>query len=215
MQWVQDPVQGNVDNLNNVRHEASRHFRKKKKYLKAKIEELENNIKINNIRDLYRGISNFKKGYQPRTNILKDEKVDLVADSHSILAGWRNHFFQLFNIHGVNVWQTEIHTAEPLMPEPSTFVETELAIEELKNHISPGIDQIPAELIKAQGRTICYKIHKLIIDICNKEELPEEWKQSIIVHIYRKGDKVDCSNYWAISLLPSTYKILSNILLSC
>ena len=65
-----------------------------------------------------------------RAKGLKDEKVDLVADSHSILAGWRNHFFQLFNIH---VWQTEIHTAEPLVPEPSTFVETEFAIEKLKN----------------------------------------------------------------------------------
>jgi len=51
MQWVQDPSQINIDNLNNVRHEASRHFRNKKKaYLKAKIVELENNIKIKNIR---------------------------------------------------------------------------------------------------------------------------------------------------------------------
>jgi len=41
MQWVQDPSQRNVDNLNTVRAEASRHFRNKKKaYLKAKIEEL-------------------------------------------------------------------------------------------------------------------------------------------------------------------------------
>jgi len=70
MQWVQDPSQSNVDNLNNVpvRQEASRHFRnKKKKYPKAEIEELETNSKIKNIRDLYRGRSDFKKGYQPRT----------------------------------------------------------------------------------------------------------------------------------------------------
>ena len=40
--------------------------------------------KTKNIRDLYRGISDFKKGYQPRTNIVKDEKVDLVTDSHRI-----------------------------------------------------------------------------------------------------------------------------------
>ena len=61
--------------LNNVRHDASRHFRNKKKaYLKAKIEELETNSKINNVRDLYRGINDFKKGYQPRTVIVKDEK---------------------------------------------------------------------------------------------------------------------------------------------
>jgi len=52
-----------------------------------------------------------------------------------------------------------------------------------KNHKSPGIDKIPAELIKAGGRTICCAIHKLIISIWNKEELPEEWKETIIVPI--------------------------------
>ena len=69
-------------------------------------------------------------------------------------------------------------------------------------------------MIKAGGRTICCAVHKLIISIWNKEELPEEWKESIIVPIYKKGDKTDCNNYRGISLLPTTYKILSNILLS-
>jgi hypothetical protein len=69
---------------------------------------------------LYRGIINLKEGYQPGTNIVKDEKGNLVAYSHSILARWRNHFSQLLNIHGVR--QTELHTAEPLVPEPSAFV---------------------------------------------------------------------------------------------
>ena len=96
LQWVQDPSQRNVDKLNNVRREASRHFRNKKKaYLKAKIEDLETNSKIKNIRDLYRGISYFKKGYQPRTNIVKDETGDLVTGSYSILARWRDCFSQL------------------------------------------------------------------------------------------------------------------------
>ena len=68
-------------------------------------------------------------------------------------------------VHGVNdVRQTEIHTAEPLVPETSAF-EFELVIENLKSHKSPGIDQIPAELIKAMGRTILYDTHKLIISI--------------------------------------------------
>jgi hypothetical protein len=47
-----------------------------------------------------------------------------------------------------------------------------------------------------------------------QEELPEQWKQFIIVPIYKKGDKTDCRNYRGISLLSTTYKILSNILLS-
>jgi len=215
MQWIHDLSQSNVDNLNSVRRDGSRHFRNKKKaYLKAKIEEFETNSKIKNIRDLCRGINDFKKGYQPRTNILKDDKGALVADSHSILARWRNYFSQILNAHGVNDGrQTEIQTVEPLVPEPSAS-EFELAIEKLKRHKSPGTDQIPAELIKAGGKTIGCEIHKLIISIWNKEELPEEWKESIMVPIYKKGDKTDCSNYRSISLLPTTYNILSNIMLS-
>jgi hypothetical protein len=61
MQWIQDPSQSNIDNMNNVRRDASRHFRNKKKaYLKAGIEELETNSKINNIRDFYMGINEFE-----------------------------------------------------------------------------------------------------------------------------------------------------------
>jgi len=162
---------------------------------------------------LYRGINDFKKGYQPRCNIVQDEKGDLVADFYSIVARWRNYFSQLFNVHGVkDVGQAEIHTAEPLVPDPSAS-EFELAIDKLKSQKSPGIDQIPAELIKARGRTICLEIRKLITSIWKKEQLPEEWKQSIIVPIHKKGDKIDCNNYRGISLLPTTYKILSNILL--
>jgi hypothetical protein len=52
----------------------------------------------------------------------------------------------------------EIETAEPLVTEPSAF-EVELAIEKLKGHILPGIDQIPADLIKAGGSTICGEIY--------------------------------------------------------
>ena len=63
MQWIQDPSQSNVAVLNNVRREVSRHFRNKMKaYLRVKIEELETNSKIQNIRDLYSGINDFKKG---------------------------------------------------------------------------------------------------------------------------------------------------------
>jgi len=215
IQWVQDPSQSIVDNMNKVRREVSRHFRNKKKaYLRATIEELETNNKIQNIRDLYRGISDFKKGYQPRSNIVKDEKGYLVADSHGIVVRWRKYFSQLFNVHGVkDVGQAEIHTTEPVVPEPSAS-EFELAIVKLKSHKSPGIDEIPAELIKAGGRTIYLEIHKLIISIWMKEKLPEEWKESIIVLIHKKRDKTDCNNYRGISLLPTTYKILSSILLS-
>jgi hypothetical protein len=64
----------------------------------------------------------FKKGYQPRTNLMKENNCYLLAYSHSILKRWKDYFCQLLNIHGVNdIRQTEIHSAEPLVPEPGTF----------------------------------------------------------------------------------------------
>jgi hypothetical protein len=81
---------------------------------------------------------------------------------------------------------------------------------------SPGADQIPAELIQVVGgvKTLHSEIHKLFKLIWNKEKLHHQWKESIILPVHKKGDKTDCSNYRVMSLLPTAYKILSNILLS-
>ena len=124
----------------------------------------------------------------------------MVTDSLIILARWRNHFSQLLDGLGVSaVRYTEIHTAEALVPEPSDCG-VEVAIENLKRDISPGIDQNRAELIKIGHRAIRYEIHKLIISIWNEDELPEEWKESVIVPTFKKGDKTNCNNCRGISL---------------
>ena len=81
--------------------------------------------------DLYRGINDFKKSYQTRSNVVKDEKGNLVADCYSILARWRNYFSQLLNVrvNGINdVRQTETHSSEQLVSEPNAF-ENEMVIE--------------------------------------------------------------------------------------
>jgi hypothetical protein len=110
----------NGNNLNNVRREASRHFRnKKREYLKDKINELATNSKNKNIRDVYRRINGFQRGYQPKSNLVKDENGDLLADSYNILNRWKNNFSQLLNVHNVSdVRQIEVHTAEPLVLVP-------------------------------------------------------------------------------------------------
>jgi hypothetical protein len=107
----------------------------------------------------------------------------LVADPNSIVARWWNYFSQLLNVHGVS----DVRHIQ------SSAFEIKLATKKLKHHKSPCIDQITAGIIKAGGRTIHNKIHKLIISVWNKKELPEEWKVSIIVPIHKKGDKTDCN----------------------
>jgi hypothetical protein len=122
---------------------------------------------------LYRGINEFKKGYQPRINIIKDENGNLLADTQSVLNRWKNFFNQVLYIPGVHgVRQMDIHTAESLMPEHS-LIEVEIAIGKLKSYKSPGTDQILAELIKAGGEILFFEIHKLTCSVWNKEELPQ------------------------------------------
>jgi len=90
------------------------------------------------------------------------------------------------NVHGINdVRQTEIYTAEPLVPEPNSF-KIEIAIEMLKRCESLDIDQIPTELIQAEGNThiLRSEIHRLVNSIWNKEYLPQQWKEYLILPIY-------------------------------
>ncbi|KAJ4441048.1 hypothetical protein ANN_10898 [Periplaneta americana] len=80
LKFLQDPVEKNRDNYFNERWEASRTLSNKKRdYLKEKLDEVETNSKNKNIRDLYKGIKEFKN--------------DLLADSHSILNRWKNYLY--------------------------------------------------------------------------------------------------------------------------
>jgi hypothetical protein len=108
-------------------------------YLKNKINELATNSKSKNIRDLYRGINEFKKGCQLRNNLVKDENGDLLADPHNILNRWKKYFFQLLNVHSV-------------IDVPVVF-KLKLPLQSCK-YKSPVRVEIPAEFIQAGGKIL-------------------------------------------------------------
>jgi hypothetical protein len=160
-----------------------------REYLKNKLNKFATNSKNKCIRDLYRVIHEFKRGYQSRNNLVKDENGDLLADSLNILSRQKNYFSQLLNMHNVSdVGQIEVHTAEPLLPGPSCL-EVEPAITRLRKYKSPGSDEIPAELIQPGGEILMYVIHKLI-NVWNKVELPNQW----MVFFYCTSSQKRCQN---------------------
>jgi hypothetical protein len=132
---------------------------------------------------------------------VKDDNGDLLADSLSILNRWKNYFSLLLIMHNVgDVRKIEVHAAEPLVPGPCRL-EVEIAIAKLKTYKAPGSDEILAKVIQAGGKILLPAVHKLINSVWNKEELPDQQKESIIVPVH----KSDCnaSNYRAINFLQN------------
>jgi hypothetical protein len=119
----------------------------------------------------------------------------MLADSNTILNRWKSYFSQLLNVSDVR--QIEMYTAEPLVSGPS-HLEIEISIAKLKKYKSPGSDQIPQELNQERVETLVSVIHKFINSVWNNEEMPDQWKESIIEQIDKTGDKSGCNNYRGI-----------------
>jgi hypothetical protein len=100
--------------------------------------------------------------------------------------------FLIRNVHNISdVKQIEIHTTKALV-SGLTHLEDELSIPKPRKYYkSPGSDQILAELYQAGGETLVFVIHKLITSICNKEEMPDQCKESIIAPVHKTGDKTN------------------------
>jgi hypothetical protein len=87
----------------------------KREYLKDKTNELAMNSSKKSIRDLFTSMNEFKRGYHPRSNLVKNKNGDQLADSSNILNRWKNYIFLLLNVNGVcEVMQREVHIAVPL-----------------------------------------------------------------------------------------------------
>jgi hypothetical protein len=107
--------------------------------------------------------------------------------------------------------QIEMHTAEPLVSEPSS-VEVRIAIKNQKRCNSSGIDQITVELFQARVNILYSEIHKLLIPFGIRRTTTAV--EVIYYCTCYKMDDENYINYRGTSLLPATYKILSNIRLT-
>jgi hypothetical protein len=83
----------------------------------------------------------------------------------------------------------------------------------LKSNKSAGTDGVGLELIKYRGIKLLNRMYEQVRQIWKAERIPEEWKERIIIPMYKKGDRDMCENERGIALGNAAYKILVNIIL--
>jgi len=85
------------------------------------------------------------------------------------------------------------------------------AIRRLKNGRAAGADGITAELLKGAKKPISEALHKVITNVWSTGRVPAEWKESIIVSLYKgKGSQSECNSYRPISLLSVSGKVFAH-----
>ena len=96
--------------------------------------------------------------------------------------------------------------------EPPTKDEIIRAIKSLKNNKAPGIDNISAEMLKADPKLISDKLYELFNIIWANVVLPAEWLKGLIVKLPKKGDKTECTNWRGVTLLSVPSKTFCEII---
>jgi hypothetical protein len=138
----------------------------------------------------YGDINSFTENFQPRITFAKDEVVNHLHIPTEIWTGGRIDFVSYLLYMELTLLDRLKYIQ--LSDYYLSLVYFELEIQKLKRYGLQGTDRIPAEVIETGGNlNINY--------ILNKEKLPQQWKESVILPIYKKNDKTDCSNYQVTS----------------
>src|SRR5664279_1800877 len=179
--------------------------------------EVEEAREQNKTRAVYEGIRKITEKHAPRIKSVKNKQGIVLTEPVQVKERWKEYFDQLYNDPNEMNEQyledlPEVHNEEDI---PNIGIdEVRSVIRRMKTKKAPGIDNITAEEIDAATQdTGLLILHRLCKEIWEQEEMPTEWKRSIIIPIYKKGDRMDCSNYWGISLLSHCSKVFSSILL--
>ncbi|XP_066982159.1 uncharacterized protein [Macrobrachium rosenbergii] len=174
---------------------------------------MDGDMRNGRVREGYRGIGKIKNGYQARSRIAKNVNGSITVQKNKELEIWKNYFCELLNRDDpINPVEGRHMQAPDLIVEEPTLIDVKNVINSLKHNTAPGLNNIPAELLKNGGEMLHSKILELLIKIWRTEEKPTTWETGNIIPVHKKGDKSDCANYRGITLLPTCYKVLAKII---
>src|SRR3984885_12289194 len=187
----------------------------KKVWLEEKCSEIENNTGGPNTGKIFQTVKEICGTANTRLITVKSKEGKLLNDKTEIKQRWKQYYEELYN-NGNPVDRTVIKEL-PICNEHEKMEsilreEIEMAIKNLKTKKAPGEDNITAEMIQAGGDCSTEMLHTLCNQIYCSKECPKDWGKAIIVPIHKKGDKTECNNYRAISLLSIPGKVYTKVI---
>nr|KAG5701564.1 hypothetical protein BaRGS_024814 [Batillaria attramentaria] len=196
--------------------EVKRSTRKDKRdYIDNLANQAEEAARQGNLKDLYQVTKKLAGKFQQTDKPVKDKNGHPLTTTEEQLKRWAEHFRELLN-RPIPETPPDIPPGETELPincDKPSKAEIRKAIMTLRNGKAAGPDDIPAEAIKADTETVVNMLHSLFSKIWEKEEVPAQWKEGIVIKLPKKGDLRDCSNYRGIMLLSVPGKVLNRILL--
>ena len=189
---------------------AKKELRKaKRKWYTERLEEAEAAQARGDYKTIYENIKKVarKKTSKPGIGI-KDADGSMLYENEAIVKRWQSYCAELYGREDYVQEEQERGEEEPSVLES----EIEAAIKKLKTEKAVGLDQIPAEALKAGGQTVVKALKNIIDKIWRTGEWPDEWTVSELVTLPKVAGSQECTKYRTISLISHASKVLLEIL---
>ena len=187
----------------------------KNDWIEDKCRNIEENLEKNNSKKAYQLVKDLTSDKQGHTTTIQDKDGNSLTEHQDIMNRWTEYCSELYNHRAegdpkvLNVPPATNTESHPILRE-----EVEAAVKALKKGKSPGVDNIPAELVQAGGEAMITALHTICSKIWQTGEWPTPWTQSLIITLPKKGNLQQCQNYRTISLICHPSKVMLKIILN-
>ena len=178
--------------------------------------EIEDSLKMNNSKKAYDTVKSLTKPKQSKVNSIKDKDGEIIIEKNKVLERWTEYCSELYNYKlsgNVEVLDTDESNNDD---QEDIILQSEIeeAIKSMKKGKSPGLDNIPGELIQAGGEIMSTALLNICNQIWKNKKWPQSWTKSLVITLPKKGDLKVCNNYRTLSLISHPSKVLLRVILN-
>ena len=190
----------------------------KENWIQHKCNHIESSLRTNNTKAAYDTVKELTQQKMSQQTCIEDANGTLLSEKPDILKRWHEYCSELYNYQisaeREVLQELKDRTADQTEDDPEILeCEVEAALKALKHGKSPGIDNIPAELLAYGGESVVKAYTRICNRVFKTGNWPKDWTTSIVIPLPKKGNLKKCNNYRTISLISHPSKILLKVIL--